>query len=431
MTIDPADMPYEMWRRRLDKTPSGAPKHRKAVDLLKLFCTRDEASFLSRMPAKFRSANQLARLLRMDARETQRQLDTLIDKLLVGDLDCGDGVRMYAPLQIIPGFWDFTFMRIDDALPMEEIAALFGEYWDTFYPEVLGQGSPTQDFRVMVREESLPGDYTEILDYERTAHFVSSATRIAVGLCSCSSMRMQSGRRICDRPVETCISLNVGADNVLRMGKGRELTKEQAFNVIDECKSHGMVQCGDNVKNQPWYLCNCCRCCCDLFEAMRRYEIKTTVVTSNYLATTNESACTQCGQCSSSCPVDCISRDQRVASVDEGRCIGCGVCVTKCGARAKSLIERRRRVYTPTEFNEKFLAMALERGKLGDQIFFDPNKPSHTVLSALINAFLKMPPVKQIVAAEKLKSRLLARIAGLAIKDFGKAVEEERQKRGI
>ena len=92
MKIAPDEMPFEMWRRRLDKTPSGAPAHPVVLDLLKQFCTDDEALFLSKMPAKFCSAEELARLQNADPLHTQNTLDTLVHKYLVGDMDCGDGI---------------------------------------------------------------------------------------------------------------------------------------------------------------------------------------------------------------------------------------------------------------------------------------------------------------------------------------------------
>lgn len=70
--------------------------------------------------------------------------------------------------------------------------------------------------------------------------------------------------------------------------------------------------------------------------------------------------------------------------------------------------------------------MALERGKLGDQLFFDVQKKSHRFLSALINSFLKLPPLKQLLVADNLKSRLMANLAQTVIKDFEKSVMKEK-----
>ena len=422
------EKPFEMWRQRLDKTTSGAPKHPAALKILKLYCTAEEADFLSRMPAKFCSAPQLSRLYKIELPKITEILERLIDKFLVADMDCGDGVRLYTPMEIIPGFWDFTFMRIRDDLPIAEITELYEQYWDTFYPGVVGHGKPTQDFRVMVREESLGEKFTEILDYERTSCIIKNAKIISVTLCVCSSMRLQGNKAICDRPIETCISIDAGAGAVLRAGQGREISKVEAMDIIDDCKEHGLVQCADNVKTEPWYICNCCSCCCSMFNAMRNYDLCTTVVSAGFIAQRDAQKCENCDNCVDACPIQCIEQGGSSVKVDESLCLGCGVCATKCPSDAIKMTRRKQRIYTPNEYNEKVLAMALERNKFADQIFHDPNRISHRTLSVLINAFLKMPPVKQALTINALKSRFLKSIAKLVTRDFDKTVQKEKER---
>lgn len=422
------EKPFEMWRQRLDKTTSGAPKHPAALKILKLYCTAEEADFLSRMPAKFCSAPQLSRLYKIELPKITEMLERLIDKFLVADMDCGEGVRLYTPMEIIPGFWDLTFMRIRDNLPVAQITELFEQYWDTFYPGVVGHGKPTQDFRVMVREESLSEKFTEILDYERTSWIVKNAKTISVTLCVCSSMRLQGKKAICDRPIETCMSFDAGAEAVLRAGQGREITKVEAMDIIDDCKEHGLVQCADNVKTEPWYICNCCSCCCSMFNAMRNYDLSTTVVSAGFIAQSDSQQCQNCGSCVESCPIRCIEQGESSVKVDQSICLGCGVCVSKCPSDAIKLKRRKQRIYTPNEYNEKVLAMALERNKFADQLFHDPNRLSHRTLSILINTFLKMPPVKQALTINALKSRFLKSIAKLVTRDFDKTVKKEKER---
>lgn len=417
-----------MWRQRLDKTPSGAPKHPAVLKILKLYCIAEEANFLSRMPAKFCSSHQLSRRYKTEVPQIKEMLERLIDKFLVKVMNCGDGVHMYTSIQILPGFWDLTFMRIRNNLPMTEITKLFELYRDTFYPEVLGQGKPTQDFRIMVREEILPESFTEIPDYERASYIIRTATRICVGQCSCSSIRLLANKPLCDRPTMTCMSLNAVADAVLRAGQGKEISPAEAMNIIDACKAHGMVQCADNVKAEPWYICSCCRCCYELLNALRKYNLQTTVASSNFIARIEPERCAQCGTCIEDCPIGCIASGSLSAKVDERKCFGCGVCVTQCPSGAIELTRRERRIYTPGEFNEKVVAMALERNKLGDQLFYDPNRFFHRSLSMLINAFLKMPPVKQALTINALRSRFLRSIAKLIKKDFKKTVQKEKER---
>ena len=280
----------------------------------------------------------------------------------------------------------------------------------------------------MVTGESLGEKCTEILDYERTSCIVRNAKRISVALCSCSSMKLQGNKEICDRPIETCMSLNSGADGVLRAGQGREISKVEAMNIIEDCKTHGMIQCADNVRMEPWYICNCCSCCCGLFNAMRKYELRTTGVSAGFIAQSDPQKCKNCGGCVDACPIQCIEQGESSVKVDQSICLGCGVCVAKCPSDAIKLTRRKKRVYTPNEFNEKVLAMALERNRFADQIFHDPNRLSHRTLSVLLNAFLKMPPVKQAFTIDALKSRFLRSVAKLVTRDFEKAVRKEKER---
>ena len=51
--------------------------------------------------------------------------------------------------------------------------------------------------------------------------------------------------------------------------------------------------------------------------------------------------------------------------------------------------------------------MAVERGNLPDLIFDNRVLWAHRALAAVLNALLKLPPLKQILANQQLKSRYL------------------------
>jgi hypothetical protein len=51
--------------------------------------------------------------------------------------------------------------------------------------------------------------------------------------------------------------------------------------------------------------------------------------------------------------------------------------------------------------------MAIERGKLQNLIFDNQVLWSHRAMAAVLGVILKLPPIKQALASEQLKSRYL------------------------
>jgi hypothetical protein len=51
--------------------------------------------------------------------------------------------------------------------------------------------------------------------------------------------------------------------------------------------------------------------------------------------------------------------------------------------------------------------MAIERGKLQNLIFDNQVLWSHRAMAAVLGVILKLPPIKQVLAGEQLRSRYL------------------------
>jgi ferredoxin len=97
--------------------------------------------------------------------------------------------------------------------------------------------------------------------------------------------------------------------------------------------------------------------------------------------------------------------NRKVAKVAEELCLGCGVCVRSCNKDSLSLKSRPDRVITPSTGVHRTVMMALERGNLQHLIFDNRALWSHRAMAAILGAVLKMPPVKQVLANNQLKSR--------------------------
>jgi hypothetical protein len=71
------------------------------------------------------------------------------------------------------------------------------------------------------------------------------------------------------------------------------------------------------------------------------------------------------------------------------------------------LKQRGQRVITPLNTAHRTVVMGIERGKLQDLIFDNRALASHRAMAAILGVILKLPPLKQAMASQQMKSRYL------------------------
>jgi ferredoxin len=166
-----------------------------------------------------------------------------------------------------------------------------------------------------------------------------------------------------------------------------------------------------------------------VLKGVREYGYANAVVTSNYIARSDQTLCKGCNTCSKKCPIDAIPRvpdpDPRFKKfgrpqVDEAICLGCGVCTLTCKSGAMKLHPRAQRVLHPENVFERTILQCLERGTLQNQLFDDPSSKTQAFMRGLLGGFLRLPPVKQALMSDTLRSRFLSAMKTGATKQ-GKA----------
>jgi Pyruvate/2-oxoacid:ferredoxin oxidoreductase delta subunit len=401
---------YEQLSRRLNKFPVGAPPSELFYDILAMLFTEREARLVSRLPVAPFKAADAARAWATDTPQAERELDRLVERSLLIDT-CFEGERRYFLPPPMAGFFEFSMMRTDGRLDKQTLAELFHRYMnveDDFVRELYEPGE-TQLGRALVHEPALDlDDDLHVLDFERASAIIGDASHLGVGLCYCRH-KMEHVGKACEAPLELCLSLNAAAETLIRQGVVRPIDRVEGLDLLAEAYEHDLVQFAENVRQGVNFICNCCRCCCETMIAARRFAVLRPVHTTRFMPVLDEQACSGCGRCTEVCPVEAMRQELPGVApvVDRSVCIGCGVCSRSCARRAILLTVRPERIITPLDSAHRTVVMAIERGKLQNLIFSEQGLASHRALAAVLGVILRLPPVKQIMASEQIKSRYL------------------------
>ncbi len=206
------------------------------------------------------------------------------------------------------------------------------------------------------------------------------------------------------------------ADSLIRHGYARRVDKVEGRDLLQKAYDLNLVQFGDNVREGVAFICNCCGCCCEALIGLRKYGAQMPIHSTNYQPRIVSEVCNGCGKCVNICPVEAMTLvsandphkpNKRRAKLDEDVCLGCGVCVRVCPTKGILLEARPERIITPLNSTHRFVVMAVERGDLQDLIFDNQALLSHRMMGAILGVILRLPPIKQAMATQQVKSRYL------------------------
>ena len=402
---------------RLNRFPQGAPPSDTLYKILQILFNEREAHLVAYLPIKPFTAEKASRVWNMDLTETRKVLDELSSRAILVDVE-RDGKSTYTLPPPMAGFFEFSMMRLRGDVDQKVLGELFYQYLNVeeeFIRDLFVNGE-TQLGRVFVHEPVLsPENALHVLDYERASEIIQTASQRGIGMCYCRHKMTHMGRN-CDASMDICMTFNGTANSLTKHGYARAVDVREGMDLLQQAYEQNLVQFGENVRESVNFICNCCGCCCEAMIAARKFGILNPVHTSNFLPVVDEAVCNGCGKCVSACPVEAMtlvsSNDphhprMKKAKVDEDTCLGCGVCLRTCSPHGLSLRSRPQRVITPINSVHRTVMMAIERGGLQNLIFDNRVLWNHRALAAVLGAILRLPPIKQILASQQVKSRYL------------------------
>ncbi len=400
---------------RINRFPLGASPSELLYKILKVLFSEKEAQLVSLLPIKPFTSEKASQIWKTDLNTTHKILDALADKALLVDIE-QNGTQEYALPPPMAGFFEFSMMRVRNDIDQQVLSELFYQYLNVeedFVRDLFTQGE-TRLGRVFVNEPVLSSENSlHVLDYERATEIIKTATHIGVGMCYCRH-KMEHVGRACNAPMDICMTFNTTAASLTKHGHARPIDSSECLDLLQLAYNHNLIQFGENVREEVNFICNCCGCCCEALIAARRFAILNPVHTTNFIPVIDTHHCNGCGKCVNVCPVEAMvlvsandphHPNGKKAQLIEDRCLGCAVCLRACSTKSIVLKPRVKRVLTPLNGVHKAVVMAIERGKLQHLIFDNHVLFSHRAMAAVLGVMLKLPPIKQIMASEQIKSR--------------------------
>jgi len=116
-----------------------------------------------------------------------------------------------------------------------------------------------------------------LLTLEEANEIVDSSEMLALGPCACRTVFKN-----CDNSINTEIMVGMGRSAFIdeRPGDYREITREEAKEILQECHAKGLIHTIIKWHHNFYAICNCCSCCCVPLRLRKHYGIGNALVRS-------------------------------------------------------------------------------------------------------------------------------------------------------
>ena len=350
---------YETIRRNMNSIwPVKLPKHKKVLELFKvIWPTEEEAKIISVFREPLTDPRDSKRIAKLSGIPFERVIE-LCEKMAERGVIAKIG-KKYAMLPPAPGIIDFYFISKSDSKEnLEKVAKLWLEIEDSGLANEIGSSDypllrtiPASSLRQKVTKDieinKEIGVQHDILVFEDVEQYLKQAKSIRVVNCVCRTYNAIAGEPKCEKPVNICIYLNMGADLAKALNRGREITYEEALDLLKTAEDHGLVHSITNASSPDAgnLICNCCSCHCSILGALVKYDNPHAFARSNFRPEFDNSTCKKCEKCIQICPMSAIwhhwphadDLSDDFIAIKEHRCIGCGLCAHHCPTNSISM----------------------------------------------------------------------------------------------
>lgn len=226
-----------------------------------------------------------------------------------------DGVDKYWLETWIPGVMEMMVNSKDNVKKHPEIAEAMEAYGTVRGPKTVGNFPVGKGLmRVIPIEKAIQGE-TRRASYEEVSKYLNENKIFSVSDCACRTVREAMGEGCGHLKEDMCIQMGHAAEYYIRTGRGRQITREEAFEIIKIAEANGLMHQIPNTdgSGKTHAICNCCGCSCLSLRTAEMF-LNNDMVRSNYVSQVDKDKCVACGECAAVCPVNALKLGQKLCA---------------------------------------------------------------------------------------------------------------------
>ena len=164
-------------------------------------------------------------------------------------------------------------------------------------------------------EKAIPAE-SQSLPIEHLSHWLKKYEgHIGVSVCSCRKQQRIRGEGSGDIEAEWCIGVGDFADYCRETNHGRDITYEEAMEILQKAEDRGYVHQITNIdgENKIFGICNCAVGVCNALRTSQLFNTPN-LSASAYVAESDGEKCVACGKCVETCPAGAVRLGQKLCT---------------------------------------------------------------------------------------------------------------------